>query len=126
MVSVLVCGTNDVASAVAHRLFLAGYAVALVDGPEPAATRRGMAFDDAVHGGRAEVGGVEAVRAADPAQMAALLAGRRCIPILCWPITSSVTGPRTQVPGRPESHATGVNGQYTRGMGTAKADGDRG
>ena len=41
---VVVRGTGDVGSAVAHALFGAGLAVALHDDPRPAATRRGMAF----------------------------------------------------------------------------------
>jgi xanthine dehydrogenase accessory factor len=79
---ILIRGTNDVASAVAHRLFRAGYAVALVENAQPAATRRGMAFADAVYDGRAEVAGVEAVRVDDPACLPSLLADRRRIPLL--------------------------------------------
>lgn len=57
---ILVLGSGDVASAVAHALFTAGLGVALQDEPRPAATRRGMAFTDAVFDGSAELAGVVA------------------------------------------------------------------
>ncbi len=57
---VVIRGTGDVASAVAQRLFLTGDVVVLQDGPQPATTRRGMAFADAVFDGRAELAGVAA------------------------------------------------------------------
>lgn len=59
---ILVLGSGDVASAVAHALFVAGLAVALQDDPLPAATRRGMAFTDAIFDGTAELDGVTARR----------------------------------------------------------------
>jgi hypothetical protein len=46
--TVVVRGVGDVGSAVAHRLFVEGYAVVIHDGPTPTTTRRGMAFADAV------------------------------------------------------------------------------
>ncbi|HSW40856.1 MAG TPA: xanthine dehydrogenase, partial [Acidobacteriota bacterium] len=57
---VLVRGSGDVASAVAHILFTAGYTVVIHDSPQPAATRRKMAFTDAVFDGSAELEGVTA------------------------------------------------------------------
>lgn len=62
MLSVLVRGVNDVASAVAHRLFMAGHAVVLHDVAAPTTSRRGMAFADAVFDRRAELAGVTATR----------------------------------------------------------------
>lgn len=59
---VLVRGTGDVASAIALRLFRAGYQVLMHDGPEPTAPRRGMAFTDAVFDGIATLDGVRARR----------------------------------------------------------------
>ncbi|OYX84800.1 MAG: hypothetical protein B7Y75_04260, partial [Azorhizobium sp. 35-67-5] len=44
----VVLGTNDVASAVAHRLFNAGYGVVLSRDPGQPVLRRSMAFDDAL------------------------------------------------------------------------------
>ena len=52
MLIMLVRGVNDVASAVAHRLFSAGHAVALHDVAAPTTSRRGMAFADAMFDGR--------------------------------------------------------------------------
>jgi xanthine dehydrogenase accessory factor len=58
-VVVLVRGIGDVGSAVAHRLFRAGYGVVIHDGPLPAAPRRGMAFTDAIFDGSCCLDGVE-------------------------------------------------------------------
>ena len=52
---VLVRGVGDIGSAVAHRLFGAGYGVVIHDDPQPTTTRRGMAFADAVFDGRASL-----------------------------------------------------------------------
>ena len=65
MVKVLVRGTGDVASAVAHALYGAGCCVALHDVANPAHTRRGMAFVDALYDGKSELSGVFAKRARD-------------------------------------------------------------
>jgi xanthine dehydrogenase accessory factor len=60
---VVVRGTNDVASAVAHRLFRAGVGVALHEDAEPTTSRRGMAFANAIFDSTAQIDGVVAVRA---------------------------------------------------------------
>ncbi len=59
---VLVRGSNDIGSAVAHRLIRAGYAVVIHDIPAPTTTRRKMAFTDAIFDGRAALEGLTAVR----------------------------------------------------------------
>ncbi len=59
---VLVRGSNDVASAVAHRLFREGYGVVIHDDPKPTVTRRKMAFADAIFDGEATLEGVTARR----------------------------------------------------------------
>ena len=59
---VVVRGSGDVGSAVAHRLHTAGFRVVLHDVPAPAAPRRGMAFTDAVYEGSASLAGVTAIR----------------------------------------------------------------
>ena len=46
---VLIRGGNDIASAVAHRLFTAGYAVIILEAPQPLTVRRGMAYASAVY-----------------------------------------------------------------------------
>ncbi len=62
----LVRGVGDIGSAVAHRLVLAGHAVAVHDGEQPTITRRGMAFADAVFDGRTTLDGVATIRVDDP------------------------------------------------------------
>jgi xanthine dehydrogenase accessory factor len=57
-VSVLVRGIGDIGSAIAHRLFGAGYRVVIHDVPAPAAARRGMAFTDALFEGPVVLEGV--------------------------------------------------------------------
>lgn len=59
---ILVRGSGDVASAVAHALFGVGHFVALHDGMEPNVARRLMSFADALFDGVAELEGVVAVR----------------------------------------------------------------
>lgn len=87
-VVVLVRGAGDVGSAVAHRLFRAGYAVMLHDGPQPTTTRRGMAFADAVVDGVAVLEGIEAVRVDDLGAVPEWFAARRAIPVLVADLSS--------------------------------------
>lgn len=56
----VVLGTNDVASAVAHCLFQAGYGVVLSRDPGQPVLRRSMAYDDALVTGFSELMGVPA------------------------------------------------------------------
>jgi len=79
---VIVRGVGDIGSAVAHRLFDAGFAVVVHDAPLPATTRRGMAFTDAVFDGRALLAGVEAVRVDDRGGLSTVLAGSVAIPVV--------------------------------------------
>ncbi len=60
--SVLVLGSNDVASAVAHRLFQEGYGIVIHEDTKPTVTRRRMAFADAIFDGEATLEGVTAKR----------------------------------------------------------------
>ena len=53
-------GSGDVGSAIAHTLFKAGYAVMIHDSARPTATRRKMAFCDAIFDGVAMLEGVQA------------------------------------------------------------------
>src|SRR5215813_13235951 len=79
--TVIVRGVGDVGSAVAHRLFLEGYAVVMHDEPTPTTTRRGMAFADAVFDGSAVLENVTAVRVDDLARVTEALSEHRAIPI---------------------------------------------
>ena len=62
MARVLIRGSGDVASAVAHLLLHGGHAVVIHDVALPAAPRRGMAFADAIFDGTCELDGVRARR----------------------------------------------------------------
>jgi xanthine dehydrogenase accessory factor len=57
---ILIRGANDVGSAIAHRLFMAGNSVVIHEMPQPATTRRRMSFTDAVFDGSASLDGIEA------------------------------------------------------------------
>jgi xanthine dehydrogenase accessory factor len=63
MARVLVRGSGDVGSAVAHLLLGHGHEVVIHDVEAPAAPRRGMAFADAIFDGACELDGVRARRA---------------------------------------------------------------
>lgn len=62
MERVLIRGSGDVGSAVAHLLRRAGYEVLIHDIALPAAPRRGMAFADAIFDGACELEGIQARR----------------------------------------------------------------
>jgi xanthine dehydrogenase accessory factor len=79
---IVVRGSGDVGSAVAHRLFLSGYNMILHDGPQPATTRRGMAFTDAIFDGQAVLEGLYALRVDDLHALPGLMAEHRVLPIV--------------------------------------------
>ena len=89
---VLVRGVGDIGSAVAHRLFVAGHAVAIHDDEQPTTTRRGMAFADAIFDGRATLDGVEAIRVDEPEAVPEILAKKTVVPIVVRDFTV-VLGP---------------------------------
>jgi xanthine dehydrogenase accessory factor len=76
---VLVRGSGDVGSAVAHVLLRAGYAVVLHDVDRPTAPRRGMAFADAIFDGSCELDGVRARRVDDIIGLAPAAAARDAV-----------------------------------------------
>jgi xanthine dehydrogenase accessory factor len=78
---VVVRGSGDVGSAVAHRLFSADFKVALHDDPESTASRRGMAFVDAMFDGRATLDGVTAVRCDALGALVTALSAHQVIPV---------------------------------------------
>ena len=79
---VLVRGTGDVGSAVAHAVYRAGCRVVMHDTPAPAHSRRGMAFTDALFEGRSALEGVLCKRAAPGAYAQAMLECGKAIPAL--------------------------------------------
>jgi xanthine dehydrogenase accessory factor len=80
MFNVLIRGSGDVGSAVAHVLFRHGYRVLVHDRPAPPHPRRGMAFSDALFDGCAWLAEILAKRARDPLDVQAMLACRGAIP----------------------------------------------
>ena len=78
----IIRGGNDIASAVAHRLFTAGYPVVILEAPQPLTVRRGMAYASAVYGGRLTLDGVTAECAPTLEHAQALLRSRSAIPVV--------------------------------------------
>jgi xanthine dehydrogenase accessory factor len=79
--TVLIRGSGDVGSAVAHTIFRAGYAAVIHDAPKPSATRRGMAFCDAIFDGAAVLEGVQGLRLDDLAELIARVAPHDGVPV---------------------------------------------
>ena len=82
---VLVRGVGDVGSAVAQQIFVAGYAVAMHDDPAPTATRRTMAFADALFDGAATLAGVRATLITELSAIRSTLNAHAAIPIATVP-----------------------------------------
>jgi len=80
--SVLVCGIDETASAVARRLFGEGHDVALYRATAPRVLRRRMSFADAWFDGYALLDGVEARRADVSSEFLLGLRTREFIPLL--------------------------------------------
>ena len=78
---VLIRGSGDVASAVAHRLFSLGHRVLIQEVGQPVYTRRGMAFTDAVFEGKADLQGVLAKRPSTSPDVERMLVCGRAIPV---------------------------------------------
>ena len=78
----VVRGIGDVGSAVAHALHCAGASVVIHDVPQPAWTRRLMAFTDAVFDREAELANVRAIRVDSFAELEPrLLAGNIAVSV---------------------------------------------
>jgi hypothetical protein len=73
----LVLGTGDIASAIGRELFDLGWGVVLLRDHAVPVLRRGMAFDDALETGGAELDGVYAVPALSSETLPGLLRARR-------------------------------------------------
>ena len=107
MTVVLVRGVGDVGSAVAHRLFRAGFGLVLHDDPQPTTTRRGMAFADAVFDGRATLAGIDAVLVNDHPSLSSILSLRAVIPLVVanWDAVVRVVHPDIVVDARMRKRA---------------------
>ncbi len=97
MKRILVRGSGDVGSAVAHTLFRAGYAVLIQDSAQPTATRRKMAFCDAIFDGTAILEGVYAQLVAILPDVIALLSRHELIPITTLDVSLVLTTIRPDV-----------------------------
>lgn len=89
---VLVLGSGDVASAVAHAFFIAGFPTAIQDHASPATLRRGMAFSDAAFTGKATLEAVVAARCEPGDALREMLARGESLPF--------VVGDAIEVAGR--------------------------
>jgi xanthine dehydrogenase accessory factor len=78
---IILRGSSDVASATAHLLFCAGYAVLMHESAQPTATRRKMAFTDAIFDGSAWLEGLEGRRIDDLPGLLAALESHQFIPL---------------------------------------------
>jgi len=79
---VIIRGGNDIASAVAHRLFTAGHPVVILETEQPLTVRRGMAYASAVYEGRITLDGVTAKHAQTVERALDLLKSRAAIPVV--------------------------------------------
>ncbi len=128
---VLVRGTGDVGSTVAHLLFRNGYRVVLHDVPRPAHTRRGMAFTDALFERKAELAGVLAKISHDIEGVGQMLACGHALPVTTAAIEAVVDAftpavmvdarMRKRVKPEPQRHLAGV----TIGLGPNFAAGEQ-
>jgi xanthine dehydrogenase accessory factor len=99
---VLVRGTGDVGSAIAHLLLGSGHGVVIHDVERPAAPRRGMAFADAVFDGACTLDGVRARRVDDLVELArAVAAGDEvCVTTAALDAVLGAVRPRVLVDAR--------------------------
>lgn len=79
---ILVRGANDIGSAVAHRLFMAGYSVVIHELLLPTTTRRRMSFTDAVFDGYAMLDDVEAQLVKRLARLHSVMRTRGTVPVV--------------------------------------------
>jgi xanthine dehydrogenase accessory factor len=79
---VLVRGSGDIGSAIAHFLFKAGYGVVIHESTQPTTTRRKMAFADAAFDGSAILEGIEAVKVDDLSRLREILSVHKIIPLV--------------------------------------------
>lgn len=87
---VVVRGSGDVGSAVAHALYMRGAKVILHDEPAPAHPRRGMAFCDALFEGRSTLDGVVARHARDLGDVLTIGALGEEVPVCDAPLQALV------------------------------------
>jgi xanthine dehydrogenase accessory factor len=111
MQKILIRGSGDIGSAVAWRLFVAGYGIVLHDIPQPATTRRKMAYTDAIFDGSALLEGLEARKVDDLHPLDELLAQRVFIPLLVCEFDTLLQAlrPQSLVDARMRKHSQPEN-----------------
>jgi xanthine dehydrogenase accessory factor len=97
MPNILVRGSGDVGSAVAHCLFQAGYGVVIHESTQPTTTRRKMAFADAVFDSSAILDGIEAKKVERLSILRDLLGGHEIIPLVTEDLSRALEAFRPQV-----------------------------
>jgi xanthine dehydrogenase accessory factor len=121
--TILVRGSGDVGSAVAHALYEAGHAVFIHDSSQPAATRRKMAFCDAIFDGKTVLVGVQAQLMGSVSAISAHLASHDLIPVTTLNISLLLTDikPVILVDARMRKHSQPENqitlAPFTIGLG---------
>jgi xanthine dehydrogenase accessory factor len=95
-VNILIRGANDVASAVAHRLFTSGYAVAIHESPQPTTARRKMSFADAAFDGESVLENV-AAKLVDIPNLRGFLSARRALPFCIEDFSALLAALRPEV-----------------------------
>jgi xanthine dehydrogenase accessory factor len=123
MLKILVRGSGDVGSAVAHALFIDGYAVLIHDSAQPTATRRKMSYCDAVFDGSAILAGIQARLMTNVSEIASHLASHDLIPITTLDLLDVLADlqPEVLVDARMRKHSqpeTQINlAPFTIGLG---------
>ena len=94
---VVVKGAGEMATGIAHRLFMAGITrIAMTEIAHPLAVRRGVAFCEAVHEASMEVEGVRAELVQDGTSLGALWV-RQCVGVMVDPAWTVVTAVKPDV-----------------------------
>jgi xanthine dehydrogenase accessory factor len=103
---ILVRGSGDVGSAVAHTLFKADYTVVIHDSAQPSATRRRMSFCDAIFNGKAALDGVSAQLYEDISELITRLKIHDLVPLttLDLPRILAALRPEVLVDARMKKH----------------------
>lgn len=86
---IIVRGGGDMATAVIHRLWRAGFRVLVLEADKPSAIRRQVAVSEAVYDGKATVEGMTAVRIDAPSQCE-IIWSRGQVPLIVDPHAASI------------------------------------
>ena len=104
---ILVRGSGDIGSAVAHFLFQAGYGVVIHESTQPTVTRRKMAFADAVFDGSAILEGIESKKMDDHSLLRDILLDHKMIPLVTRDFfkTLEILQPQVLIDARMRKHS---------------------